>query len=33
MNSSSFDKIYFVCSESIYGRFYIQKSDNEHFHP
>ena len=34
MHSSSFDKIYIitVCCKDIYGRYYIQKSNNGHFH-
>ena len=32
---SSFRKIYVitVCHEGIYGRYCIQKSNNDHFHP
>ena len=32
---SRFGKIYviIVCHEDIHGRYYIQKSDNDHFHP
>ena len=32
---SSFGQIYVItiCHEDIYGRYYIQKSNNDHFHP
>ena len=34
MYSSSFDKFYvaIACSKDIYGRYCIQKSNNDHFH-
>ena len=35
MYSSSFGKVYVIisCFEDIYGRQYIQKGNNDHFHP